>query len=304
MRDAFFDALYLLARKDRRIILLSDDFGAHSLDKFRDDLPDQYINVGIAEQNMISAAAGLSLEGKIVFAYAIAPFITLRCYEQIKIDLCNMNLPVTLLGVGAGYGYGSAGPTHHAIEDISIMRVLPNITIFSPSDSVMAAALAKLSYSIPSPKYIRFERGKLPIIYDNQKNSFLDGFTTIKSGGDLYIIATGIMVYKALEVSELLANYSINAGVIDLYRIKPVNEALFLETIKQTNRLVTLEEHLITGGIGSIISEILIDAGTLKPVKRIGIRDENCFGYGDRESLQISCGLSVDSIIQTILKWE
>jgi transketolase len=303
MRDAFFKDLYALAKEDSRVVLLSDDFGAPSLDKFRTDLPSQYFNIGISEQNMVSVAAGLSLSNKIVYIYAIAPFVTLRCYEQIKIDICNMNLPVTALGVGAGYGYSTAGPTHHAIEDIAIMRVLPNMTILSPSDSVMAAAFAKLSYDTLGPKYIRFDRGKLPLIYDNRDDNFLNGLATIKEGHDLCIITTGIMVHRAIEVAEELARYSINAAVVDIYRLKPVNEKLLLEIIREIDKLVTLEEHLISAGIGSIIAEILADTCTLKPLKRIGIRDERCFNYGNREFLQISCGLDVNSVTQTILNW-
>ncbi|HLD82597.1 MAG TPA: 1-deoxy-D-xylulose-5-phosphate synthase, partial [Candidatus Omnitrophota bacterium] len=146
MRDTFFNALYKIAKKDKKVVLLTADCGAPSLDKFKQELSAQYFTVGIAEQNMISIAAGLALEGRIVYAYAIAPFASLRCYEQIKVDLCCMNLPVTVLGIGAGFAYDIMGPTHHATEDISIMRSLPNMTILNPSDSIMAGEFAHLSY--------------------------------------------------------------------------------------------------------------------------------------------------------------
>lgn len=303
MRDAFFTGLYALAKGDSRVMLLSDDFGAPSLDRFREDLPAQYINIGIAEQNMISVAAGMALCGKIVYVYAIAPFVTLRCYEQIKIDLCNMNLPVTALGVGAGFGYDTAGPTHHAIEDIAVMRVLPNMTVLSPSDSIMAASFARLSYEMPGPKYIRFDRGKLPLIYESQKEDFSKGVATIREGVDLYIIATGIMVYRALEVAEALERHSVSVGVIDLYRIKPLNKTLLLGMVEGAKRIVTMEEHLINSGMGSAIAEALADAGMLKPLKRIGIHDERCFDYGNRGYLQESCGLDINTITKTILDW-
>ena len=302
MRDAFFNALYAAARKDRRIMLLSDDFGAPSLDKFRADLPDQYINIGIAEQNMISVAAGLSLEGKIVFSYAIAPFITLRCYEQIKIDLCTMNLPVTLLGVGAGYGYDTAGPTHHAIEDISIMRVLPNMTILCPSTAGMAAECVELACSIPEPKYIRLERGKFPSLYSG-KIPLANGFAELKKGSDVSLVATGMMTHVAIEVATVLHQHAINAGVIDLYRIKPISDIFYENIIDKAKRLVTLEEHLITGGIGSLVAEIIADNNSRTPLKRFGIREDICFQYAKRKYLHALCNIDADSISDTIINW-
>ena len=169
MRDTFFNSLYDIAKQDRQVILITADCGAPSLDKFRRDLAEQYFTVGIAEQNMINVAAGLALEGKIVYTYAIAPFASLRCYEQIKVNLCCMRLPVTVLGIGAGFAYDIMGPTHHATEDISIMRALPELTILNPSDSVMAGGLAQFSYRLPGPKYIRFDRGGIPDLYNSNK---------------------------------------------------------------------------------------------------------------------------------------
>lgn len=303
MRDAFINTLYTLAKRDKRIVFLSDDFGAPSLDRFRKDISGQYLNVGISEQNMISVAAGLSLSGKIVYIYAIAPFATLRCYEQIKIDLCTMNLSVTILGVGAGYAYDTAGPTHHSTEDIAIMRALPNMMILSPSDSVIAAAFANISYNESGPKYVRFDRGKFPLIYDKKENNFLDGLALIKQGVDLHIITTGTMAGQGIEISETLAKYSIDAGVIDLYRLKPLNIELLLSLIKQSRRLVTLEEHVINGGVGSIIAEVLVDAGLCKPLKRFAIQDEKCFIYGERKSLQAYCCLDSERVAKAILKW-
>jgi len=303
MRDAFFDELYSIASQDRRVILLTDDFGAPGLDKFRRDLGDQYINMGIAEQNMVSVAAGLALGGKIVFMYAIAPFVTMRCYEQIKLDLCCMNLPVSSIGVGAGYAYGTAGPTHQATEDIAIMRALPGMTIFSPSDTVMAAALAEVTWRSPGPKYVRLDREKRPLIYGDQDNDFSDGLTSLKRGGDLTIVATGFMVHRALEVADELARYSVDVGIIDLYRIKPINEVLLIKTIEQSERIATLEEHSINGGIGSIVAEILADNGKIVPLKRIAIPDRYYFKYGGRGFLHSSCGLDGESVTRTLLEW-
>jgi len=163
MRDSFWSRLYDIAKKDRDVIILAADMGAPALDKFKRDLSSQFVNTGIAEQNTILIASGLTLGGKKVFAYAIAPFITLRCYEQIKVELAAMNIPVTLVGVGAGFSYDESGPTHHTLEDLSIMRTLPNITINNITDNVMATAFADISYKSTSPNYIREISSAKPI---------------------------------------------------------------------------------------------------------------------------------------------
>ncbi len=303
IRDAFFDELYNIAKNDSQVILLTADMGAHSLVKFKQDIPKQYFNVGIAEQSMVSIAAGLALRGKKVFIYTIIPFATLRCYEQIKIDLCCMNLPVTIVGVGPGLTYGSDGPTHHATQDIAIMRVLPELTILNPSDPVVAKASVNIAYKNNGPTYVRIDKGKLPSIYNEKKNDFSDGLAVLSKGEDLTIITSGIMVYRAQEVAKLLSDNSISAGIIDLYRLKPINKNMLLEIIDNSKRIVTLEENSIVAGIGSIISEVLNDSQRRIPLKRIAILDEHCFKCGTREFLQGVYNLDSQSIVKNILKW-
>ena len=302
MRDAFFNELYEIAKKDRDVILVSADMGAPSLDKFRRDLSNQFVNVGIAEQNMVTVATGLALGGKKVFTFAIMPFATLRCFELTKVNLSLMNIPVTIVGVGAGFSYDDSGPTHHSTEDIAIMRVLPNMTILNSSDSIMAAKFARMSCKMSGPNYVRLDRETLPPIY-NQDDSFSDGLTSFKAGRDVCLISTGNMVHRAIEVSNKLKEHSINAGVIDLYRIRPINEELLLNSIEQSKRIVTLEEHLITGGIGSAVAEILIDNGKTVPLKRVGIQDKYYYAYGGRNNIQSICGLDTDSVTKVILEW-
>ncbi|MCM8803476.1 MAG: hypothetical protein NC827_09290, partial [Candidatus Omnitrophica bacterium] len=225
MRDSFFDALYNIAKNDKNVYLISADMGAPALDKYRNDLKEQFINVGIAEENMVLIATGLSLCGKKAYIYAIMPFVTSRCYEMLKVDLSLMNVPVTAIGVGAGFGYDDSGPTHHCTEDITIMRALPNFHIFSPSDSIMAYKLAKITYKLNFPSYVRLDRKILPLLYE-EKNNFTEGLSVLKKGDEFYIIGTGNMTHRAIEVAEELEKYKINAGVIDLYRIKPINSEL------------------------------------------------------------------------------
>ncbi|MGD0335693.1 MAG: transketolase C-terminal domain-containing protein [Candidatus Omnitrophota bacterium] len=303
IRDAFFDELYEIAREDKEVLFLTADMGALSLEKFKRDLPRQYINVGIAEQNMISVAAGLTLGGKKVFVYAIAPFITQRCYEQIKIDLACMRLSVTIIGAGAGIVYNSDGFTHHAIQDIAIMRALPGMTILNPADSVTAAAVVRIARNSNGPVYVRIDKGKLPLLYD-KKNNFSEGMAVLKDGRDLMIIATGTMVHQAFKAADRLARHSIDAGIIDLYRIKPINEDLFLTAVKKARRIATLEEHSIIGGIGSAVSEILADRGMALPLKRIGIADEYCRSCGDREWMRKDYGLDIENICKILVNYK
>lgn len=303
MRDAFFDRLYEIAREDRNVVIISADNGAPALDKFSQNLPNQFFTVGIAEQQMIGMAAGLAFEGKKVYTYAIAPFVTARVFEQNKLDICAMNLPIVNLGVGAGYAYDIMGPSHHTVEDISIMRALPLMKIHGPADPVCAAALAQISYEDPSPQYIRFDRAGIPALYEDREIDFREGVIKTKEGQDLLILSTGIMVHQALKVADELAKGRIDAGVIDLHRIKPINKKLLLEYLKDIPRLVTLEEHLLSGGLGSSIAELFVDEGVTTPLLRVGQSDRFVFDYGGRQVIWKKYGLDVEGILKKILHW-
>ncbi len=302
IRDAFFDMLYQYAQTDTKVIVLTADMGAQSLEQLKHDFPRQYINTGIAEQNMISIAAGLALSGCKVFAYGIIPFVTFRCFEQIKVDLCSMHLPVTIIGVGPGVTYASDGPTHHGTHDISVMRVLPGITILNPSDSALAQECANICYQTPSPTYVRIDKGIFPQLYSSPVDC-TPGLHLLRKGTDLTIIATGTIVHTALDVAKKLDNFSISSSVIDLYRIKPLNAQKLIEYCSQTNAVVSLEEHTLAGGLGSIIAECLNDHQMTLPLKRIGFPDEHCLCAGERKTIQENYGLSTELICNTITSW-
>lgn len=303
MRDAFLDELYDIARKDSRVMLLSNDFGAPSLDKFRSDCARQFIHIGIAEQNMVDVAAGLALAGKIVYLYSIAPFLPLRCYEQIRVHLSFKRFHITAVVVGAGYAYDLSGPTHHTLEDIAVMNALPGLTLLNASDSVMSGAFARMTYENPGPKYVRFDREKFPSLYNQRKGDFSDGLAVLKSGHDLTIVATGIMVHQARKVAAELTKHSIDAGIVDLYRIKPLNEELLMGLFRKSRRIVTLEESFINSGIGSIISALITDRGENMRLKCLGVPDQFFSQGGGREVLHRLCGLDVATITKTTLKW-
>ncbi len=302
MRDAFISKLYSVAKNNPSILFVSNDQGAISLDRFRADLPKQFINAGVSEQNIISVAAGLALGGKKVFVYSIASFITLRCYEQIKLDLCAMNLPITILGVGASYSYSVDGPSHHATEDIAIMRALSNMQIYSPSDSYMAALLVDISLNSKSPMYIRLDRDKLPVLSDENLN-FHSGFSVLEDGDDVCIISTGVMVHIAVEIAEELRKHSIQTKVIDVYRLKPLNSKGIIKAIRRIKKIITFEEHTIHGGLGSIIAELLADANLTIPLKRFAITDALLYAYGARSNLHRERGLDKNSVVKAVLEW-
>lgn len=302
-RDATFAELYEIAVRDRNVILLTADTGAFKFKDYKKNIPRQFFNVGVSEQNAISVAAGLTLAGKKVYVFGITPFVTLRSYEQIKLDICCMNLPVTILGMGTGYGYSYDGPTHHVTQDISIMRALPGISIWSPSDPTMTGAAVHLAYQCSGPSFIRVDKGPLRSIYDPQDYDFTPGMTLLREGKDLVIAATGPMVTQAYLVADQLAEGGIEAGILDVYRLKPFNHTLFLEKIQGYPRLVTLEEHTLSGGFGSLISETLCDYGAYIPMKRIGIEDVYRLETGNREWVRAIDGLHVQGIVDQILDW-
>ena len=282
MRDAFFNALFEVFKRDPETAFISADNGAPTLDQFYKTLPAQYFNVGIAEQQLIGMACGMALEGKKVYTYAIAPFVTIRCYEQTKIDICAMNLPVICIGVGAGYAYDIMGPTHHTVEDLTVMRALPNMTVHSPADAHSAEALAEISYRTPGPQYIRFDRTGIRDIYTDGKTNFADGVLLTRPGGSLAIVATGIMVHQALRVTELLAKAGVQARVIDICRIKPLNTQRLFEYLKGVERVVSMEEHFLAGGLGSLLAETFVDNNIRLPLLRIGQDDRYVFDNGGR----------------------
>lgn len=299
MRDAFFEELFQIALSDKEVILLMADQGAQTMKKFEEKIPRQLINVGIAEQNMISVAAGLALSGKKVFVHAIANFTTLRCYEQIKVDLSIMNLPVTIAGIGGGFAYGSDGPTHHANQDIAAMRAIPGIRILNASDIISLSTFPHLAYQLPQLTYIRFDKGSYNDLY-NKNHNFLDGMYEIVKGTDTVIISTGIMVHQALSIAN---QYKGRVGVIDIYQLKPLNEKKLSKLLSNYKKIVVLEEHLSYGGLATIVADLMADYSIYKDFLRIGLPDENFFVYGERDYMHKQIGISSPQLFKKIDKF-
>jgi len=303
-RDVFIDTIYEFAKKDKDVYFMSADLGAKALDRFREDLPKQFIHAGISEQNMIDVAAGLAQCGKKVYVYAMTPFITFRCYEQIKVVFGSMNLPVTIVGIGAGYSYDDAGPTHYAIEDISCMRVIPNIEILNPSDENSIVAAAKLSYEEPKFRYLRIDRKFLPNVY--KEENILEGVCEISSGEKVVLLTNGYMFQKAVEIKEILHDKGINLGLVDIFRIKPLNKEKLKEIVQRYDKVVILEEHFLDGGLGSSVLEVLSDVGVLVPTLRLGIIDKYLFDNGGRDYIHKLSGIDNTTVVEKIIQfaWE
>jgi len=303
-RDVFFDKIYELAKKDSDVVIVVADMSAPALDKFRKELPSQFINVGIAEQNAIVVGSGLALAGKKVFVYAIAPFITLRCLEQIRVSNCIMNIPITIVGMGTGLSYDSDGPTHHLIEDISILRSLPNITIHNINDNAMASFYAEELCDIDSTHYVRLDKDFCDNIYDINFD-FSKGMSKLCEGEENLIITTGPMVHTAMA---LVKDSPHNIAVIDIFQV-PINEPVFLDMIKGAKKIITLEEHFLPGGLGSAVCEILNDNDIHIFVKRLGLDINSaykyCYKYGGREIIRSYHGIdkvSLEKIINEYFK--
>ncbi len=291
-RDALWEQLYIEAKQHRDVILISADMGAPSLDQIRRDFPHQFVNTGIAEQNAILVGSGLAKEGKDVFVYAIASFLTLNCIEKIRVQNCMMKIPLHIVGVGAGFSYADSGPTHHLIEDLSVMRSLPNMNIFSITDAYMAKDYAANYKQLKGTNYVRLDRQATSDLYQAPID-WDKGFCLLRNAGDVLVIATGSMTHQACELQKELPKFS----VLDLYRF-PVDQEQFYKTISKYKQIITLEEHVLAGGLGSYVLELLSDGELSIPVKRCGITNDQgyCYRYGGREELLKHHGLDKASL--------
>lgn len=300
MRDFFINKISQHIKKNKKIIFLSNDQGAQSLDDFRVKYKSNYINAGISEQNIISLSAGLSSSGYKVFVYSIASFITLRCFEQIKIDLNIMNLPVTILGVGASCSYDTAGPTHHSIEDIAILRTMPNLNIYSPSDNNVLEKIFQKCIISKNPSYVRLDRENLSNLGKCSKKDAAVGFRVFGKKSKVCIVSTGITTHIANEVKAHLAILNIEILIIDLFNIKNFNKKIFLNKLNYSNTVISLEENFVNGGIGSILSELFTDKNIKKKLIRRGLVSNDLYNYNSRLVIQKKNKIDKSSIIKLI----
>ncbi len=260
------------------------------------------MNAGIAEQNMMGIAAGLALSGMKVFVYSISPFVTMRCFEQVKNDVCYQNVDVNIIGVGGGFIYGPYGNTHCSIEDIAVMRVLPNMKIVCPANPLETEQLTKQILNMSGPSYMRIGRGKEPMPQKKYPVTFGKG-RRVKEGKNGAIITTGIILTTCERALELLSKKGLNFSLINMHTVKPIDKELVVKTINEFDAIFTVEEHSIIGGLGSAIAEIISEeSGKKIRFKRFGVNDLYLHEIGSQEYLKDMHGISAQKIADSIIR--
>lgn len=307
MRRACLDMVHELARRDPRVVFVGSDLGPGTLDAMKREMPGRFYMEGVQEQHLVGLAAGLAMEGFIPYVNTIATFITRRCFEQIATDLCLHNLPVRLIGNGGGLVYAPLGPTHLAIEDMAILRALPNMTVVAPTDAEEMKRFMGQTLDYPGPIYVRLAKGGDPVVSRDT-----DGFTigraiTMRPAGEVAIIATGVMVGRALQAADILALEGIACGVLNVHTVKPLDVDAVLQVARSVKILITVEEHVRTGGLGSAVSETLTDRldGRIPILRRLAIPDAFPKEYGSQDTMLETFGLQPKQIaaaVQTAMR--
>jgi len=295
MRTAFIQQLSALAAHDDRIWLVCGDLGYSVLEAFADKFPERYLNVGVAEQNMIGVAAGLAMSGKTVFVYSIANFPVMRCFEQIRNDVCYHNLNVKVVAVGGGLAYGSAGYTHHGVEDLAVMSALPNILVAAPSDPIEATAITSILANQAGPAYLRLGKAGEPIVHTVAPDVQLGKAIQVADGNDMTIISIGGMLGTVLKASELLRHKGIKARVLSMPFLIPLDIQAIQNAADQTKIILTVEEHG-PGGLGPAVAEVLAVYGLPVAFKSLRLSGTPVRISGTQETLRGTQGLSPEGI--------
>lgn len=304
MRNTFVKTLVKLAEEDERIYIITPDLGFSVLEEFEEKFPDRFLNVGIAESNAISIASGLALSGKIVYVYSIIPFVTMRPFEQIRVDVAYMNTNVRLIGVGAGVTYGPAGATHHSIEDIAIMRALPNMTVFSPCDPYEVEEVTKASINHQGPIYFRLAKKGEPII-SNVENKIKIGkanYIKKKEDNDIAILFTGNASDIAIELEKKLMANGYSSDLVSMHSIKPFDYDSLSTIVSSKKYIFTIEEHSIIGGLGSVVSEYISESSFNPKFKRFALPDEYSHYVGSQFFIREKFEFTSNKILNTILE--
>ena len=303
MQSSFMGSLMELSAEHEDILYLTADSGEGGLDlMYQRNFPTRTFNFGIAEENMVAAAAGMALCGKIPFLYTAAPFLAYRSFEFIRDDLCLQNVPVKLFGSGSGMSVSSLGPTHHTTEDLAVLRSLPNLTILSPATPRQAYEAVRLAYDIAGPVYVRLGMNKETEYFDENYHVPEGGFDVVRTGGDIGILSTGSVLSEVMDAAERLEEAGVKVSVASVFSLKPFDSKSFLEFASKVSKLVTVEEHNVLGGLGSLICDELMAVGKFMPIKKIGLKDTFTKGYGTIETVHRENGLDAASIVETIRK--
>lgn len=294
--------LKTIMENDENTFLLTGDLGFSVFENIKDSFSKQYINMGVAEQNMIGVASGMALTGKQVFVYSIIPFIVYRAFEQVRNDICYQNLPVRLVGVGAGFSYSDAGFTHHAIEDYGLLMALPNLTILSPADSSEVTELMKQIPRIKGPSYMRLGRNGEPILHDKQKYIQIGKALELAQGEDILFVTTGSILSKVYEVRQLLETEGYSVTILDYHTIKPFDEESLVKHLEGKKLIVTFEEHLAETGIFSLVSQITLLHNINIRIIPFGIKGPFREVSGTKEYMLAQYGLESNLIYERLKK--
>jgi len=300
MRTALIEEITKLASKDKNLWLLTGDLGFSVFDDFQKSFPNQYLNVGVAEQNLVSIAAGLAMSGKKVFVYSISTFMTMRPLEQIRNDLCYQNLPVYLIGGGSTFSYSTFGGTHFALEDLGLMRILPNMTVMAPGDPLEVRALVRGMYQLNSPAYIRIAKKGEPVVHLPNDVISLGRASKICDGKDVSVLVSGRQLANALLAVSNLKKNKINCRLLSFHTVKPLDRLAIIKAAKETRGIVVVEEHFKHGGLGTAVAEILIQEGLSVPFVGLGVDDEFPNGSGSQDYFLKKYRLSPDGIIKAV----
>lgn len=296
MRLAFVQTLMELAEKDKNVWLVTGDLGFSVFEGFKERFPEQYLNVGVAEQNLIGTAAGLALMGKRPFVYSISTFATMRPYEQIRNDVCYQNLPVVIVGCGSTFSYSTFGCTHMPLEDFALMRVLPNMAVLSPGDPVEVRELLRRAYERGGPAYMRIAKKGEPRVHKDEVFIEIGKSVEVRAGTDASIISTGRQLPGALAAAELLQKEGVNVRVLSMHTLKPLDEDAVVRAAEETGAISTCEEHSLIGGLGSSVADVLMRHGTAIPFASIGVTDEFPKGVGSQDFFLERYGLTPEGI--------
>jgi transketolase len=304
VRTAFVNALFELARHDRRIVLMTGDLGFSVVERFMEELPAQFVNAGVAEQNMTGMAAGMALSGKIVFTYSIANFPTFRCLEHIRNDVCYHDANVKVVSIGGGFAYGSMGATHFATEDLGVMRMLPGMTIVAPGDPVETEQATRALVELSGPCYLRLGKAGEPIVHKSATNFIVGKAIHVREGRDVTLISIGGMLHNSVAAADLLEKGGLHARVLSMHTLKPLDEEAVLAAASETAALFTIEEHSVTGGLGSAVAEVLAEANLVcVPFKRLGIPSRFAPRVGSQEYLLAEHGLTAEQIAGSVKRF-